>query len=269
MKTLKKVGTWLLAIATIIIALFTLIGSDYFLTKIFAWILFLVGLYIIPAINYIIGIKVKTIIILVIYIIGLLGIPISVVFDDQEKEDTKTCYVTANNLNVREGQGINYKVVSKLIKNDKVNIVSEDENGWTKISLTNGQEGYVSSKYISDEKEDDNSTIIWIIVLFVGGFFIYSFFFGSGGSEGSLKTIKQQTLNWYYCSGCRTVVKQKNKPRGSNNCVNRKFHDWYDMGKVGDKNYMCSNCSITIQTKDTPRNYNNCINRQFHEWKRL
>lgn len=56
-------------------------------------------------------------------------------------------YVTVPALNVRSGEGTNYKVMGALSKGQKVQVLS-DNHGWSKINY-NGQTGYVGSSYLS------------------------------------------------------------------------------------------------------------------------
>lgn len=83
----------------------------------------------------------------------------STVEDQQVQEDTAVKYykyVNATSLNFREGPSTNYSVISKLSKNDKVGIISID-NGWAKIKY-NGSYGYVSNKYLSENKVETTSS---------------------------------------------------------------------------------------------------------------
>ena len=64
--------------------------------------------------------------------------------------------VTASTLNVRSGAGTNYSVVTKVYKNDKVDLL-ETLNGWYKVKLSNGKTGWVSGDYISKVNSSNNS----------------------------------------------------------------------------------------------------------------
>lgn len=81
---------------------------------------------------------------------------------EESEEETETeeivvhCRVTASSrLNVREGPGINYKVVTTA-SHDEIVVLLSVENGWAHIRKDDGQEGYVSESYIEiieDESE--------------------------------------------------------------------------------------------------------------------
>lgn len=55
--------------------------------------------------------------------------------------------VTANVLNVRSGVGTQHSIVGKLQKNTVVDVL-DSSNGWYKVKLSNGQEGWCSGDYI-------------------------------------------------------------------------------------------------------------------------
>ena len=68
-----------------------------------------------------------------------------------EVQNTTTIkYVSASSLNMRKGPSTSYSVITTLTKGKEVEVISE-ENGWAKINH-NSKTGYVSSKYLSDEK---------------------------------------------------------------------------------------------------------------------
>ncbi|MGL4914055.1 MAG: SH3 domain-containing protein, partial [Romboutsia sp.] len=55
--------------------------------------------------------------------------------------------VTTSSLNVRSGAGTSYSVISKVYKNDTVELLAKS-NGWYKIKLSNGKVGWASGDYI-------------------------------------------------------------------------------------------------------------------------
>ena len=55
--------------------------------------------------------------------------------------------VLANVLNVRNGPGTTYTIISKLWMGNKIHVVGET-NGWYKVLFTNGTYGFVSKTYI-------------------------------------------------------------------------------------------------------------------------
>ena len=68
-----------------------------------------------------------------------------------EVQNTTTIkYVSASSLNMRKGPSTSYSVITTLTKGEEVEVISE-ENGWAKVNH-DSKTGYVSSKYLSDEK---------------------------------------------------------------------------------------------------------------------
>lgn len=73
------------------------------------------------------------------------------------KEETKLskAYVKViSSLNVRERPSTRNKVISKLKPGDIVIVEESTENGWTKVILTDGTNGYVSNEYIVVPESD-------------------------------------------------------------------------------------------------------------------
>ncbi len=75
------------------------------------------------------------------------------------KEETETdenvvyCRVTASSsLNVREGPGTSYKVVTTAKRNETLVFLGV-EDGWAHVRKDSGQEGYVSGPYIQIVEE--------------------------------------------------------------------------------------------------------------------
>ena len=68
--------------------------------------------------------------------------------ESETKENTVQCRVTvSNSLNIREGPGTNYKVVTTANYNEILTVLS-DENGWVHVRNAGGQEGYVSESFV-------------------------------------------------------------------------------------------------------------------------
>ena len=81
--------------------------------------------------------------------------------NSQNQESNKTIQkeVTASSLNVREGASTSHKVIGRLNRYSKVEVLSE-ANGWSKIKY-NGKEAYVYSKYlktVNSNVSSDNTT---------------------------------------------------------------------------------------------------------------
>ncbi|MGO0985875.1 SH3 domain-containing protein [Clostridioides difficile] len=64
--------------------------------------------------------------------------------------------VTSNSLNMRNGAGTSYRVITVLKKGQKVEVISES-NGWSKIKY-DGRLGYVSSSYLGDVSSSTNKS---------------------------------------------------------------------------------------------------------------
>jgi len=56
-------------------------------------------------------------------------------------------YINASALNVRSGEGTNYRIIGALPHGQKVQVISEN-SGWSKINY-NGQNGYIGTRYLS------------------------------------------------------------------------------------------------------------------------
>ncbi|PQZ56792.1 MULTISPECIES: C40 family peptidase [Bacillus] len=71
-------------------------------------------------------------------------------------------YINASALNVRSGEGTNYRIIGALPYGQKVQVISEN-SGWSKINY-NGQTGYIGTRFLSktpvggavDNKPNDN-----------------------------------------------------------------------------------------------------------------
>lgn len=119
-------------------------------------------------------------------------------FFSQEK------FVNANNLNVRENPNQNSKIITKLIKNEKI-IVLENKDDWSKISINN-EIGFVKSKYLSITqsnylKEEEGfangfektfmKVGIWIFLI---SFFIFKF--SNDRKDGRFKNgVREANIN--------------------------------------------------------------------------
>ncbi|MDM5435856.1 SH3 domain-containing protein [Bacillus hominis] len=71
-------------------------------------------------------------------------------------------YINVSALNVRSGEGTNYRIIGALPQGQKVQVISEN-SGWSKINY-NGQTGYIGTRFLSktpvggavDNKPNDN-----------------------------------------------------------------------------------------------------------------
>lgn len=77
--------------------------------------------------------------------------------DGSNNESVTLKVVNTDKLNFRKGPSTSFEIIQVIKKGSKVQYISE-ENGWTKIKYNNN-EGYVYTKYISDEiSNSDNTT---------------------------------------------------------------------------------------------------------------
>ncbi len=77
------------------------------------------------------------------------------------KTSAKVKISSNDSLNVRTGAGTNHKILAVLNNGDRVTVLSE-KDGWSKVSLGNGTEGYVSSTYlvgVPDTKDGKKSIV--------------------------------------------------------------------------------------------------------------
>ncbi|SEM31863.1 N-acetylmuramoyl-L-alanine amidase [Mesobacillus persicus] len=63
--------------------------------------------------------------------------------------------ITASNLNVREGPGLSYSIMSKVNKGERFPIVKE-EGDWIKIGLSAGRQGWVANWYTTKDSADNS-----------------------------------------------------------------------------------------------------------------
>ncbi|PKG23200.1 SH3 domain-containing protein [Niallia nealsonii] len=80
----------------------------------------------------------------------------SVVENDADKVPKYVNVKTGSTLNMRKLPSASAEIIAKLAAGTKVEVSSES-NGWSKISA-NGKTGYVSSDYLTTEKETDTGT---------------------------------------------------------------------------------------------------------------
>ncbi len=70
--------------------------------------------------------------------------------------NNKIGIVNARTLNLRSGAGTNYSVISRLKRDESLNII-EESNGWYKVKTSSGLVGWSSSKYISLKNTNQNN----------------------------------------------------------------------------------------------------------------
>ena len=72
--------------------------------------------------------------------------------------DMNVVKYTTDNLNVRESYTYTSKRIGYLNKGDSVTIIGKCSNGWYKVRLPNGIEGFASGEYLTDEKPNTNKS---------------------------------------------------------------------------------------------------------------
>ncbi|MBM4762400.1 SH3 domain-containing protein [Bacillus sp. B15-48] len=68
------------------------------------------------------------------------------------KANNQTLTITATNLNVREGPGLDSPVVAKVQKGEHYSIIQKKDN-WIQITLSNGNVGWVSNEFTAADKQ--------------------------------------------------------------------------------------------------------------------
>ena len=75
----------------------------------------------------------------------------------------------------------------------------------------------------------------------------------------------------YQCKKCKVHIKSANTPNTSG-CPSGSgaYHDWNNLGDVGDVNYQCKKCALLVQSKSTP-NTSGCPSGSgaYHDWNKL
>lgn len=71
-----------------------------------------------------------------------------VVTAGNSKNQTKAYVKVTTKLNLREGPSTNCKVLSKLKPGEVIIVENSTDNGWSKVKLEDGTEGYVSNDYM-------------------------------------------------------------------------------------------------------------------------
>jgi uncharacterized protein YgiM (DUF1202 family) len=182
-------------------------------------------------------------------------------------------YVNTEQLNIRSGAGSDYDIIDKASQGTKLTIIS-NQGKWSEVELENGKKGFVSTKFLSDTKEEPKKKKgnIWTIVLIVGGLILY-WLFKSPSNSSSTNSPRQKSSpkpkpnHWYHCKNCNEKIQSSKMPTGLN-CSNSTFHKWTDLGEVGEDAYNCKNCGTTIYTNRMPTGLN-CARDTFHKWTKL
>ena len=75
---------------------------------------------------------------------------------EEAKETTETKYVNTDKVNIRKSASTDSEIVKSIVKNTAVTVLSTSD-GWCKVKIGD-VEGYISSKYLSDEKVKEETT---------------------------------------------------------------------------------------------------------------
>ena len=93
--------------------------------------------------------------------------------------------------------------------------------------------------------------------------------------ENSVSTIDNRY--WWSCNKCGGLVKMESKP-GIDGCPveddnGYKYHNWSELGQVGEINYSCGKCGSIIQVTSEPRidgcSVKDANGYKYHNWSRL
>lgn len=131
----------------------------------------------------------------------------------------ETKYVDTELLNVRSGAGNKFEVIDKIARGEKVTTYSI-KGTWTEIELDNGTRGYVSSKFLSDEKNIEKSSgkekkNSWLYLLLLVGILLIGFFSKGGSSRSSKSKYVKRFCKYcgkvYHTSQYNTSVKGCNQ----------------------------------------------------------
>ena len=77
---------------------------------------------------------------------------IEIIDSEQEPEITRTAYSTGNNVRVRSEPSTSSAILSNLNRGDSFTVMGEIENGWYRVTLSDGASGYVYGDYVSFQK---------------------------------------------------------------------------------------------------------------------
>ena len=69
----------------------------------------------------------------------------------------------------------------------------------------------------------------------------------------------------YQCKKCGILIKTERRPN-TLNCRAGSYHDWNDLGEVGDENYRCKRCSLLVESKNRPTALG-CSSGGYHDWQ--
>lgn len=180
-------------------------------------------------------------------------------------------YLTTTQLNIRSGAGTKFSIVGTLKHGQTVEIDQEND-GWGRVIINQEVKGYVSMRFLQKEsntnkKTKSNSTIFFICLISI--VLIYRFFFGKNkwNPNSNKSYTKIQPMKWFFCKNCSVKIQSKERPK-KYGCSKSHIHHWYELGKVGNKNYICKFCGTTIPVENKPDLYR-CSHNNVHQWYEL
>ena len=142
---------------------------------------------------------------------------------EEENKDNnssqKTGYISTNSVNFRKEANTSAEVITKLSRNAKVTVISE-EGDWAKVTY-NGDTGYVSKDYVSDKEIEVTSR---------------------GGTRNSKETAKKETTKTSEVNTSSTPVSTNGKVSGSDVVAYAKQYlgSRYVSGGASPKGFDCS-----------------------------
>jgi hypothetical protein len=209
-KIIKAILGWIIGIGSVLAGITSFFDTYGIMPKIFGGILLLVGLYIIPKIynSLNLGIKIKHIVIT--YLVGLIGLALTIDNKPPKPIDKNTFYITAKTLNIRKGEGKQYDVLYKLNKGDKISVIEKGES-WSKISSSQG-DGFASNKYISNTNPKDSGEDNILTYIIIGAIVLYGVFSKSGSSNSGGSSKPRSTPPSRPTSSPKSAPKPTPKP---------------------------------------------------------
>lgn len=170
----------------------------------------------------------------------------------------ETKYINANELNIRNGAGKNFEIVTKATKNEKVTVISENGN-WTEIETENGVKGFVSTNFLSNSIKDNSDKKIgdFPITLIIIGIILIFTVLKIKKPSSTKSTAKKSVTKKIINKPKQIVVKEKVSENDQKEIVEKEI-------------FLCKNCgsqygSISLLTLNNCKNTNG--KHQLYEGK--
>lgn len=236
---------WFVGIFGCIYGLVIAISSDYVTPKVFAGTLIIISLYFLPPIKQRLNLNIKLKYLGIAFLLTFIG-ALTTNKSHSNVELNEPYYITASTLNVREGDGTNYKVIYKLSKGDEVTIMNKFDK-WVEIQSEKGR-GFVSKKFISSTNSGDNNFNSIIIYILVGiSVLALVLNFSSSNSSSSNGTTKPSKIPGYDPSRSSAVYRFRIK--GSGSCGTVKYTDGMNI-EVAVKGSSAKSSPFNTHVKD-------------------